>query len=61
MSGGVPDALQLGHFLAVVQGFAFGFHGFFITQRRKDAKAQRNEELLPGARLVSSRSRIVGE
>jgi hypothetical protein len=61
MGGGVPEALQLGHFLAVVESFAFGFHRSFITQRRKDAKAQRNEECLPGARLVSSRSRIVGE
>ncbi len=61
MGGGVADALQLGHFRAVVECLAFGFHSFFITQRRKDAKAQRNGEFLPGARLVSSRSRIVGE
>ncbi len=61
VGGGVADALQLGHFLAVIQRFTFVFHGFFITQRRKEAKAQRNGEFLPGARLVSSRSRIVGE
>src|ERR1017187_5608762 len=40
MRGGMPEALQLGHLCPVIPGFSFGFHGFLLTQRRKDAKAQ---------------------
>jgi hypothetical protein len=38
----MPEALQLGHLLPLVERFSVGFHGFLLTQRRKEIKAQSN-------------------
>jgi hypothetical protein len=46
MGGGVPEALQLGHFLAVIQSFAFVFHKF---QKSLTADGRRWTQILSAA------------